>query len=82
MTDMFNLSQISGIIPSPELNEMDSNQRWYNQPIVSTPSVLPYQGFALKWVDGMTITRCYGCGMEIPNPPKIPLEEIVIVSRN
>ena len=28
----------------------------------------------------MTVTRCYGCGMEITNPPKIPLEEITIVS--
>ena len=82
MTEMFNLSQMSGIIPSPELNAMDSNQGWYNQPIVSTPSVLPYQGFALKWVDGTTITRCYGCGMEIPNAPKIPLDEVVIASRN
>ena len=80
MTEMFKLSQMSGVIPSPELNAMDANQGWYNQPIVSTPSVLPYQGFALKWVDGTTVTRCYGCGMEIPNTPKIPLEELVVVS--
>ena len=53
-----------------------------NQPIVLTPSVLPCQGFALKWVNGTTVTRCYGCGMEIPNPPKIPLEELVIGSRD
>ena len=48
MIEMFKLSQMSGVIPSPELNAMDANQGWYNQPIVSTPSVLPCQGFALK----------------------------------
>ena len=78
---MFSLSQMSGLIPSPELNAL-ANQGWHSQPIVSTPSLLSYQGFALKWVNGTTGTRCYGCGMEIPNPPKIPLEELVIVSRD
>ena len=81
MTDMVNLSQMSGIILSPELNA-PANQGWYNQQIVSTPSVLPYQGFALKWVNGTTVTRCYQCGMEIPNPLKIPLEDLVIVLRD
>ena len=81
MNEMINLSQILGVLPSFELNAL-ANQGWCNQPIVSTPSVLPYQGFALKWVNGTTFTRCYGCGMEIPNPPKIPLEELVIVSRD
>ena len=59
MTEMFNLSQMLGVTPSPELNAL-ANQGWYNQPIVSTLSVLPYQGFALKWVNGTTVTRCYG----------------------
>ena len=43
---------------------------------------IPYDGFALKWVNGTTVTRCYGCGMETSNPPKIPLEELVIVPRD
>ena len=81
MTEMFNLSQRSAVSPSPELNAM-ANQGWQNQPIVSTPSVLPYQGFALKWVNDTTVTSCYECGMEISNPPKIPLEELVTVSRD
>ena len=72
MTEMFNFYQMSGVISSPELNAL-TNQGWYNQPIVSTPSVLPYQGFALKWVNGTTVTTCYGCGVEIPNPPKITI---------
>ena len=46
MGEMFNLSEMSGVIPSPEMNAL-ANQGWYNQPIVSTPSALPYQGFAL-----------------------------------
>ena len=45
MSEMFNISQMSGVIPSPELNAL-ANQGWYNQQIVLTPSVLPYQGFA------------------------------------
>ena len=73
MTKMFNLSQMSGIIPPPKLNAI-VNQGWYNEPIVSRPLVFPYQGFSLKWVNGTTVTICYGCGMEILNPPKIPLE--------
>ena len=81
MTEMFNLLQMSGVISSPELNAL-TNQGWYNQPIVSTPSVLSCQGFALKWVNGTTVTTCYRCGVEIPNPLKIPLEELVIVSRD
>ena len=72
---------MSGVIHSPDLNAL-ANQGWYNQPIVYTLSVLPYQDFALKWVNGTTVIKCYGCGMEIPNPPKIPLKEIVIVSRD
>ena len=63
------------------LNVM-ANQVRYNQPVVLTPSVLPYEDFALKLITGTTVTRCYGCGMEIPNPPKISLEELVIVSRD
>ena len=81
MTEMFNLSQMSGVIPSPELNAI-ANQGWYNQPTVSTPSVLLYQDLALKWVNGTTVTKCHGCGMQIPNSPKIPLEELVIVLRD
>ena len=59
MTEMFNLSQMSGVYPSPELNAK-ANQGWYNQPIVLTPSVLPYQGFALKWINGTTVASYYG----------------------
>ena len=40
MTEIFDLSQMSGVIPSPELNAL-ANQGCYNQPIVSTPPVLP-----------------------------------------
>ena len=81
MTEIFNLFQMSGVILSPGLNAM-ANQGWHNQTIVSTYSVLPYQCFALKWVNSTTVTRCYAYGMEIPNPPKILLEELVIVSRD
>ena len=47
MTKMVILSQMSGVIPSHELNAI-INQGWYNEPIVSTPSAFPYQGFALN----------------------------------
>ena len=36
----------------------------------------------LRWVNGTRVTRCYQCGMEKPNPPKTPLEDLVIVLRD
>ena len=75
MNEMFNLSQMSGLIPSPELNVL-ANQGLSNSFYIFSTSI---RGYALKWVNGTTVKRCYGCSMEIVNHPKVPLEELVIV---
>ena len=38
--------------------------------------------FQLKWVAGTKVTRCYGCGGDIQNPPLGAPEDIVIVYRD
>ena len=38
--------------------------------------------FSLKFVFGTTVSRCYGCGGQIHNPPNLPQEEIVLVCRD
>ena len=38
--------------------------------------------FQLKWVAGTIVTRCYGCGGDIQNPPLGAPEDIVIVYRD
>ena len=34
--------------------------------------------FFLKWVNGTTVFKCYGCNGRIPNPPTTPLENLTI----
>ena len=43
-----------------------------------TPSVLPYRGLVAEHVNGTTVTRCCGIGMEMPIHPKITLEVLFL----
>ena len=38
--------------------------------------------FGLKWVMGTTVSRCYGCGGEILNPPQAVPDDLVIVHKD
>ena len=38
--------------------------------------------FSLKWLPGTNVSRCYGCGMEITNPPTVGPDDIIIVHRD
>ena len=45
----------------------------------SPSSMVP---FSLKWLPGTTVSRCYGCGMEIMNPPTAGPDDLIIVHRD
>ena len=38
--------------------------------------------FFLKWVNGTTVSKCYGCNGRIPNPPTTPLENLIIARKD
>ena len=38
--------------------------------------------FLLKWVNGTTVSKCYGCNGRIPNPPTTPLENLIIARKD
>ena len=38
--------------------------------------------FLLKWVNGTTFSKCYGCKGRIPNPPTTPLENLIIARKD
>ena len=38
--------------------------------------------FGLKWVMGTTVSRCYGCGGEIRNPPQAVPDDLVVVHKD
>lgn len=38
--------------------------------------------FSLKWVPGTTVSRCYGCGNGIDNPPLSGPDDIVVVYKD
>ena len=38
--------------------------------------------FHLKWLAGTKVTRCYGCGGDIQNPPLDVPDDLVIVYRD
>ena len=38
--------------------------------------------FFLKWVNGTTVSMCYGCNGKIPNPPTTPLENLIIARKD
>ncbi len=44
------------------------------------PSTVPSQEnlFKLKWVPGTTVSRCYGCGRHIENPPQSIPDDLVV----
>jgi len=46
------------------------------------PKHAPIRAFCLKWISGTTVSKCYGCGSTIPNPPTKREEELVIVYRD
>ncbi len=48
------------------------------------PSTVPSQEnlFRLKWVSGTTVSRCYGCGRHIENPPQSIPDDLVVVYRD
>ena len=43
---------------------------------------IPYNNFFLKWVNGTTVSKCYGCNGRIPNPPTTPLENLIIARKD
>ena len=40
---------------------------------------LPASAFQLKWVQGTTVKKCYGCGDNIQNPPVQRPDDLVVV---
>ena len=38
--------------------------------------------FFLKWVNGTTVSKFYGCNGRIPNPPTTPLENLIIARKD
>ena len=38
----------------------------------------PVSAFQLKWVQGTTVKKCYGCGGDIQNPPVQQPDDLVI----
>ena len=43
---------------------------------------LPASAFQLKWVQGTTVKKCYGCGGDIQNPPVQRPNDLVVVCRD
>ena len=43
---------------------------------------LPAGAFQLKWVQGTTVKKCYGCGGDIQNPSVQRLDDLVVVCRD
>lgn len=42
----------------------------------------PLSPVTLKWIEGTIVSKCYGCGKNIPNPPKAPPDDLVLVCRD
>jgi hypothetical protein len=38
--------------------------------------------FQLKWVQGTTVKKCYGCGGDIQNPPVQRPDDLIVVCRD
>ena len=38
--------------------------------------------FFLKWVNGTTVSKFYGCNGRIPNPPTTPLENLIMARKD
>ena len=49
---------------------------------VKTPGRHTLEGFSIKWVAGTTLTSCYGCSLEIGNPPILPEHAFCIVHQD
>lgn len=58
-----------------------SNQQPYAGHSVGMPS-LNTNYFHVKWLAGTEVTRCYGCGGDIQNPPLDVPDDLVIVYRD
>ena len=43
---------------------------------------LPAGAFQLKWAQGTTVKKCYGCGGDIQNPPVQLPDDLVVVCRD
>ena len=44
----------------------------------NVPQQQKSNNFFLKWVNGATVSKCYGCNGRIQNPPTTPLENLII----
>ena len=55
-----------------------------NQPstVIIQPNRLPASAFHLKWLQGTKVSRCYGCGGAIQNPPHQCPDNLVVVCRD
>ena len=57
----------------------------YQQPHTSQSEGLPSNGanhFQLKWLAGTRVSRCYGCGGDIQNPPLEAPDDLIIVYKD
>lgn len=63
---------------------LPASARLVQQQSFFPPSTVPSQEnlFKLKWVTGTTVSRCYGCGRDIENPPHSIPDDLVVVYRD
>ena len=66
---------------SPSVIYASQQHQSYAGQVVGMPGA-NNSSFQLKWVAGTKVTRCYGCGGDIQNPPLGAPEDIVIVYRD
>ena len=50
--------------------------------VINQSNGLPASAFQLKWVQGTTVKKCYGCGGGIQNPPVQRPDDLVVVCRD
>ena len=60
----------------------DHAPQQYLAPQVPAISPQNHSAFRLKWVMGTSVTRCYGCGGEIQNPPQTVPDDLIVVYRD
>ena len=59
------------------------NAPYYNTPINTTSQIAgSQQSFYLKWVGGAKVSKCYGCGGVIKNPPEKRPDDLIIFCRD
>ena len=50
--------------------------------LMAQPVFLPKVFFFLKWVQGMTVWKCYGCNRVIQNPPLQRPDDLIVFCRD